>query len=256
MLCEELSAELSLFEEISVVAHFSSEIISKINQNILEAAKTLGANFIITGNLQSHNKKLQIRVNLLNSITGEFVMTKSFEYENIEDIAKIQNEIVQSVVRVIGGYYGIIFKEIVKTLPNKISDSLSIWKGLYSYYQYQRSYSLKNYKTAIFNLKEAVKLHPDHATTWAMLAEFHLDGLAIALYDDKKTIDEAYHCAMKALKIDCNCQHAWHALTWVSLYRRDPEACFHAAQQCIKINPNASGLVSGVGCNDDFWRLF
>ncbi|QOG04313.1 hypothetical protein [Flavobacterium sp. MDT1-60] len=248
MLCEELSAELSLFEDIAVIGHFSSEMISKINQNILEAAKMLNADFIITGNLQCNDKKLQIRVNLLNSITGEFVMTKSFDHIDIIDIAKVQSEIVHSIVSEIGGYYGSIFKEIIKTSPSRISNNLSIWKGVYSYYKYQCECSFENYWSAFRNLDEATKLHRNHAVTWAMLGEFYLNGVAFAVDSDENTIEEGYRCVMKSLKIDPHCQHAWHTLTGVNLLKKDPEACLYSAEQCIKINPNASGIVSGVGC--------
>lgn len=248
MLCEELSAQLSLFDDISVVGNFSSEMISKINQNIMEAAKSLGADFIITGNIQCNDKTIQIRVNLLNSKTGEFVMTKSFDHINIKDIHHIQNEITHSIVSEIGGYYGIIFKEIIKTSPSRITDNLSIWKGIYSYYKYQCDCTFENYWSAFRNLAEATKLHPNHATTWAMLGEFHLYGVAFAIDNDENTIEESHRCVMKSLKIDPHCQHAWHTLTAINLFKKDPEACLHSAEQCIKINPNASGHVSGVGC--------
>lgn len=248
MLCEELSAELSLFEDISVIGHFSPDMTSKINHNILEAAKMLHADFIITGNLQCNNKELQIRINLLNSITGEFVMTKSFDHIEIKDIPKIQSEIVHNIVCDIGGYYGSIFKEIIKNSPSRISNSLSIWKGVYSYYKYQCECSFENYWNAYRDLDEATKLHPHHAVTWAMLGELHLNGLAFGIDCDIDIIEESYRCVMKSLKTDPHCQHAWHTLTAVNLLKKDPEACLYSAEQCIKINPNASGIVSGVGC--------
>lgn len=248
MLCEELSAELSLFEDMTVVGHFSSEMISKIHENILEAAKSISADFIITGNLHCNDHKLQIRVNLLNSKTGEFLMTKSFDSIDIKEIHQIQSEIIHGIVSEIGGYYGIIFKEIIKTFPSRIADNLSIWKGIYSYYKYQCECSFENYWSAFRNLAEAVKLHPNHAATWAMLGELYLDGVAFAIGNDENTIEEGYRCVMKSLKTDPHCQHAWHTMTWVNLFKKDPEACLYSAEQCIKINPNASGIVSGVGC--------
>ncbi|MDR7371353.1 hypothetical protein [Flavobacterium aquidurense] len=248
MLCEEISAELSLFEDVAVIGYFSTEMVSKINQNILEAAKSINADFIITGSLQYNDKKLHIRINLLNSLTGEFVMTKSFDHLDIKDIAKIQNEIVQNIVSEVGGYYGIIFKEIIKISPDRISNKLSIWKGVYSYYKFQCECSLENYWTAIKSLDEATKIHPNHAVTWAMLGEFYFDGIFFAIDSDEDNIELGHQCVMKALKINPYCQHAWHTLTWFNLLKKAPEASLYSAEQCIKINPNASGRVSGVGC--------
>lgn len=245
MLCGELSAELSRFEEIAVIGHFSNDMISKIDQNALEAANMIGADFIVTGNLKHYNEKLQIRLNLLNSSTGEFILTKSFEYESLKDFIKRQNEIIENVVCIIGGYYGVIFKEIIKNSSFKTINS-DIWKGIYSYYKYQSSYSIDNCLSAFTNLKQATKTHPDHALLWAMMGEFYLDGIAFAIEDIE--LEEGYRCIMKSLQIDPNCQHVWHALTLANLFKKDSEACLYSAEQCIKINPNASGLVSGVGC--------
>lgn len=245
LLCGELSAELSRFEEIAVIGQFSKEMISKIDQNTLEAANEMGADFIVTGNLKHNNEKLQIRLNLLNSSTGEFILTKSFEYETPEDFMKMQNEIIESVVCIIGGYYGVIFKEIIRKSSLKTIDS-DIWKAIYSYYKYQCSYSLENCLAAFDNLKQATNTHPDHALLWAMMGEFYLDGIAFAIEDNE--FEEGYRCIMKSLQIDPNCQHVWHALTFANLFKKDSAACLQSAEQCIRINPNASGLVSGVGC--------
>jgi TolB-like protein len=246
MLCEELTAQLSLFDDISVIGNFSYEMISKINQNIMDAANLLGADFIITGNIQCNERTLQIRVNLLNTKTGEFLMTKSFDSIDIKDIH--QNEITHSIVSEIGGYYGSIFKEIIKTSPYRITDNRCIWKGIYSYYKYQCDCTFENYRSAFRDLAEATKLHPNHATTWAMLGEFHIYGMAFAIDNEEYNVEEAYRCVMKSLKIDPHCQHAWHTVTAINLFKKDPEACLYSAEQCIKINANASGLVTGVGC--------
>ncbi|OXA75137.1 TolB amino-terminal domain-containing protein [Flavobacterium aquidurense] len=248
VLTEELSAELSRFQEIAVIGNFNAKIISKINDNKLEAARLIGADFIITGSFSNNDEKLQIRINLINTLTGENIMTKLFEHNVVENIDKIQNEIVQNIVSILGGYYGFIFKEIIKTFPERISSKLSTWKGIYNYYRYQRSYSLENYKAAFNALSDAVKLHPDHAVTWAMMGEFYLDGIALGIDNNEDTIAQAYACLMRSVKIDPDCQHAWHTLTWANLFRRNPEACLACAEKCISINPYSSGMVSGVGC--------
>jgi TolB-like protein len=248
MLCEELSAELSLFEDLCVLGYFSPETTSKIYQNVLEAAKMLHADFIITGNLQCNDKELQIRINLLNSIKGEFVMIKSFDHIAIKDIAKIQSEIVHSIASETGGYYGSIFKELIKNSPSGISNNLSIWKGMHSYYKYQCECSFENYWNAFRDLDESSILHPNHAAGWAMLGEFHLNGVAFGINCDENKIEESYRCVIKATKINPHCQHAWLTLTWLNLFKKAPEACLYSAEQCIKINPNASGIISGVGC--------
>lgn len=248
ILSDEVSAELSRFQDISVIGHFSPDVISKINENILQAATLVGADFIITGHIQIISNKLQIRVNLLNSSSGKFILTKVFTPATIDDGIKIQNEIVKDIVSTMGGYYGILFKEIVKTAPSKISSNSGVLKAICSYHDYQCSFSIENYANALSNLNEAVELDPNHAIAWAMLGEIHLASIALGLDNCKKTIEKSSHCIAKALNIDPNCQQAWYALTLISCFKKDQDNCLSAAEHCIKINPNSSGIISGVGC--------
>ncbi|WP_433835730.1 tetratricopeptide repeat protein [Flavobacterium anhuiense] len=248
ILSEEISAELSRFQDISVIGHFASGVISKINENILEAASLVGADFIITGHIQIIDNKVQIRVNLVNSSSGKFIVTKLFTPASIDDGIRIQNEIVKEIVSSMGGYYGIIFKEMVKTVPSKISNNSGVLKAICSYHEYQCSYSIENYANALSNLNDAVELDPNHAISWAMLGEMYLASIALGLDNCKKTIEKSSHCISKALKIDPNCQQAWYSLTLINCFKKDQDNCLAAAEQCIKINPNSSGISSGIGC--------
>lgn len=243
---EELTAELSRFKDITVIGYYSSDMISKINHNFLEAGKLIGADYIISGSIQYSDQKIRVRINLLITATGEQMMTKSIEKEILSDIFDLQDEIIQTVICAVGGYYGHIFQEMTKASPSKVTENIAVWKGIHNYYQYQRSYSIENYKLALFTLRLAVKKNPEHAVSWAMLGELYLNGKGLALKDVKKPIEEGYRYCMKSLKIDPLCQQGWHTLTLYHLFKKDKEACFNAAQECIKINPNCSVLVSGV----------
>ncbi|KAF2333378.1 tetratricopeptide repeat protein [Flavobacterium nitrogenifigens] len=248
ILSEEISAELSRFQDISVIGHFSSDVIAKINENILEAANLIGADFIITGHIQIISNKLQIRVNLIDSSSGKFILTKLFTPATLDDGIRIQNEIVKDIVASMGGYYGIIFKEMIKTAPSKIANNSVVLKAICSYHEYHCSYSIENYATALSNLTEAVELAPNYAIVWAMLGEMQLASIALGLDNCKKTIEKSSHCISKALNIDPNCQQAWYALAIINCFKKDQDNCLAAAEQCLKINPNSSGIASGIGC--------
>jgi len=248
ILSEEISAELSRFQDISVIGHFSSDIITKINENVLEAASLLRADFIITGHIQIISNKLQIRVNLIDSSSGKFILTKLFTPATLDDGIRIQNEIVKDIVTSMGGYYGIIFKEMIKTAPSKIANNSVVLKAICSYHEYHCSYSIENYANALSNLTEAVELAPNYAIVWAMLGEMQLASIALGLDNSQKTIEKSSHCITKALNIDPNCQQAWYALSIINCFKKDQDNCLAAAEQCLKINPNSSGITSGIGC--------
>ncbi len=244
---EQFSAELSRFKEISVIGYYSEEMKAKIAQNVLEAGKSIGADYIITGSVQYCNQLLRIMVNLLITATGEVIMIKSFEKQVlVSDLYIIQDEIVQAVIPVVGGYYGIIFQEIEKTLTFEGTASSGIRESTNNYYRYQRSYSVGNYNKALLTLQHTVKEHPDHAVSWAMLGEIYLDGIGLGMTKGDDPLSKGFRCALEALRIDPHCQQAWHTLSLVHLFKKDKKACRDAVLQCIQLNPNCSEIVSGA----------
>lgn len=247
ILGEQLSAELSRFQEIAVIGYYSMEMTAKIEKNVLEAGRLAGADYIITGSLLYDGNNIRIRVNLLITSTGEVMMTKSFEKRDLfPGIFEMQDEIVQSVIAAVGGYYGLIFQELAKASPIKVAGSAAIREGIHSYYKYQRTYSVENYHTAVATLKKVVKDYPDHAVSWAMLGELYLGAIGLGIKNVGDPLTEGYQCVIQALEIDPLCQQAWHTLTWLHLFKGEKDACLHAARQCIQLNPNSSIMVAGV----------
>lgn len=247
LLGEEVSAELSRFQDIAVIGYYSMEMTAKINQNILEAGKLVGADYIITGSIQFTEQRVRIRINLLITATGEVLMTKSLDKELKYGMFEIQDEIVQSFISAIGGYYGCIFQEMAQASPLKASNNIKVREGIYRYFMYQRSFSVENFKMAVTALQEAVNGHPDSAVAMAMLGELYLDGIVLAIETIPDPLEAGYRCSMEALKIDPLCQHAWQTLTWVQLFKGEKESCLRSAFQCIELNPNCSVMTCGVG---------
>lgn len=247
LLGEEFSAELSRFKDISVIGYYSAEMTEKISQNILEAGKLLNADYIITGSIQFIEERVRIRVNLLMASTGEVMMTKTLNKEISSGMFEIQDEIIQSFTGAIGGYYGRIFHEMETASPLKATANTKMREGIYSYYKYQSSFSVANFKKAVSTLEETINRHPDSAVVLAMLGELYLDGIVLAI----KTIDNPFEAGCRfsaeALKIDPLCQHAWQTLTWVYLFKKDRESCFRSAYQCIELNPNSTVMTCSVG---------
>ena len=75
----------------------------------------LGAKYMLTGSIQNDDKHLRVSVQLISGENGEQLWTKSFERNNTASgLFEIQNEIVRSILTAIGGYYGAIFRDVMK----------------------------------------------------------------------------------------------------------------------------------------------
>jgi TolB-like protein len=258
---EQLSTDLTRFHDITVISYYSSRYIGSKTTDHLESSRLLGAKYLLTGSLQSDNKHLHVRVQLIAGDTGEQLWAKSFERNNTASaIFEIQNEIVRSILTEIGGYYGAIFRDMMNIPHSDRVNGTEIYDAIFWYYHYQKIFTKEILEKTVHALKAAVQANPNYALAWAMLGELYLDDKALDFGNIENPLEEGLKCAMRAVKIDPACQHAYQTLAWVHLFHHNREECLKAAEQCIDINPNAADYVGAMGfvliCAGEFEKGF
>ena len=112
VLKEQLSEELLSCHNVSVIGYYSHEMKAKINENILEAGKLAGADYIITGSITYIGQQIRVLIILLVTDTGEVLSCKSFE-KNIEssDFFMTRDEMVRNFIGFAADCYSLIFQE-------------------------------------------------------------------------------------------------------------------------------------------------
>ena len=258
---EQLTTDLTRFHDITVISYYSSRHVAGITSDLRESANLLGAKYMLTGSLQSDNKHLHVRVQLILGSTGEQLWTKSFERNNSASaIFEIQNEIVRNILTEIGGYYGAIFRDMMNIPHSDQANGIEIYDAIFWYYHYQKIFTKEVLEKTVNALQAAVKANPNYALAWAMLGELYLDDKALDFGNIENPLEEGLKCATRAVKIDPACQHAYQALAWVYLFYHNREECLKAAEQCIDSNPNASDYVGAMGfvliCAGEFEKGF
>ncbi len=146
---EQVSGELSRFRDFTVIGYYSIEMMALIRQNILAAAKSLSADYIITGSLQYYGQTILTRINLLKTQTGEVIMTHSFE-KNIlpSGILEIQDEIVHNVIGEVCGHFRVILQQRAKDSSLKVPVITRTEKRIYNNFKLPRAYATESIHTA------------------------------------------------------------------------------------------------------------
>jgi len=258
---EQLSTDLTKFHDLSVISYYSSRHVASKTIDIKEAADLLGAKYIVTGSIQHDKKHLQVRVQLIVANSGEQLWAKSFEHNNTASgLFEIQNEIVKSILTAIGGYYGVILRDVLHAPFNNRANGIEVYDAIFWYYYFQKVATIEVYQKSINALEAAVKADPDYALAWAMLGELYMSGEAHKYKKIENPTEEALKCALRAINIDPNCQHGYQSLAWIYLFHHNREESVKAAEQCIAINPNAADMTGAMGfvliCGGEFERGF
>ncbi len=193
---EQLSTDLSRFQNLAVISYHSARHAGGKTTDIKEAAVMLGAKYILTGSIQHDTKHLHIGVQLLLGDTGEHLWANSFERNNTASgLFEIQHEIVRNILTAIGGYYGAITRDIMKVPLSSQPNSMEIYDAVFWYYHYQKVFTTEVYEKAILSLQAAVKEDPQYALAWAMLGELYLDDKAMEFQKVENPIEEGLKCA-------------------------------------------------------------
>jgi TolB-like protein len=258
---EQLSTELTWFHNLTVMSYYSSRHVNGLTSDIKEASRLLGTQYLISGSIQSDEKHLHIRVQLILGNSGEQLWAQSFEHDNsAAGIFEIQHEIVSNILTAIGGYYGAIFRDVYKIPSHNCANRIETYDAVFWYYHYQKLPTKIVMQNTIQALEAAVKADPDYALAWAMLGEIYLDDKMYEFTKVENPAEEGLKCALRSINIDPFCQHGYQALAWIYLFHHNKEECLKAVDQCITINPNAADMTGGMGfvliCAGEFERGF
>jgi len=256
---EQLTTQLTLFRDLSVISYYSSRHVAGQTTDVKEAAMLLGAQYVLTGSVQTDHKLLRISVQLILSGSGELLWAKSFERnKTAAGLFEIQNEIVKSILTAIGGYYGAIFRDVLKAPYSNQSNGIEIYDAVYLYYHFQKVWTNDVLEKTIGALEAAVEADPDYALAWAMLGELYIDDRVLEFRKIDNPLEAGLACALRAVAIDPNCQHGYHTLAFAYLFYHNREECLKAVDQCIAVNPNAADMIGGMGfaltCAGEFER--
>ena len=245
---EQLSTELTRFPDLSVISYYSSRHVAGKTSDIKKAANLLGAKYIVTGSIQNDDNQIRASAQLISAESGEQLWANSFDRKNTASgLLEIQNEIVRNILSAIGGYYGAIFRDVLKSPHSHKGNGIEIYDAIFWYYHYQKVPTMDVFLNTINALEAAVAADPDYALAWAMLGEVYLDGKAYEFKKIENQAEEGLKCALHAVSIDPNCQHAYLVLAWAYLFHHKREESLKAAEQCIALNPNAADMVGAIG---------
>jgi len=107
-----ISEELLKFHDIAVVAYYSLDMVAKIKENVLEAGKSAGADYIITGTVMCIGQHIRILINLLLTGTGEVLLCKSFDGNVLPPaLFEIHDGIIQGFIDFADECYRFILQE-------------------------------------------------------------------------------------------------------------------------------------------------
>jgi TolB-like protein len=244
---EQMSTELSRFQDIAVVSYYSTSHYTADTVDMERVGGTLGAHYIVTGSVRNGQEGIRVSVQLIFARTGEQVWATNYDRKPAPaTLQEISDEIIEQVAPWVAGYYGIITREMAGAPQWRRAQVLGGHDAVSWYFYHQKQYNEESLTKAMAALEQALAADPNYALAWAILGELHLDSYLMELAGIE-AIKKAFEYGRNAMRLDRQCLHAYHTIARAYLLQHDREGCIQAMEECFAINPNATDTLGWKG---------
>jgi TolB-like protein/Flp pilus assembly protein TadD/class 3 adenylate cyclase len=200
---DEILARLSKIADLKVISRTSTQHYKSAPENLPEIARQLGVAHVLEGSVQKSGDAVRVNVQLIKAATDSHLWADTFDRKPT-DIFLVESEVAKSIadqlqVKITGQEERIIFAKPTENIE------------AYDAYLRGMAYTLKslntpsNYLAAQKYLKEAVRLDPKFALSWARLSYVDSIGYRSRTHERKIALcEEARQAAETALSLQPN----------------------------------------------------
>jgi len=250
-IAEELSNELSLFNDLSVISYYSARKLQERSGNTFDYARQLGIDFAVTGSVQKVSDKVRFSVQLLDLKTELQLWGESFTKKmTTANIFDIESMITNKITNEIAGGYGVIYRNLSKASLGKRETELSVYEAIALFRAYGYSPSADLFQRAFTSLKKAVVTDPQNALARAMLGNLYLDAYALSLAPIDSAYEKGSECIKKAVILDPENQFVRSITGFMYQLKGDREKALESYEKAISLTPN-NGYIVGL----DGWDM-
>src|SRR5438045_3998138 len=239
---DEILTRLSKIADLKVISRTSTQRYKSAPENLPEIARQLGVANILEGSVQKQGDAVHVTVQLIKAATDSHVWADSFD-RKLTDIFSVESEVAKAIADQLQAHLTGREKEVIAAKPTDNPEAYDAYlRGL--------AYTLKtqntpaNYLGAQKHFREAVRLDPKFALSWAPLSYVDARGYHTTNLQPTAALrEEARQAFETALALDLNLGEAWVAKGYYHYgCVNDFETAVRCYEQARKFLPNSSLL--------------
>ena len=239
---DEILTRLSKIAELKVTSRTSTQQYQSKPRNLTKIARQLGVATILDGSVQKVGDQVRVNVGLVNAQTNSHLWADTYD-RKLTDIFGVESEIAKRIA-----------ESLQAKLTGREEQALTVQPTdnpeAYDAYLRGLAYSLKSTNTpaallgAQKYLREAVRLDPNFALSWALLSWVQARGyLTQALQHTVALREQARQAAETALTLQPNLGEAVVAKGYYHYScLKDDDTAVHYFEQARPLLPNSSRI--------------
>jgi len=239
---DEILTRLSKIADLKVISRTSTQHYKSAPENLPEIARQLGVAHILEGSVQKSGDAVRVNVQLIKAANDSHLWAETFD-RKLTDIFSVESEVAKAIADQLRVHLTGQEEQVIAAKPTDNPEA-------YDFYLRGLAYTLKTAATpanalgARKYLREAVRLDPKFALSWAVLSYVDARGYLTATLQPTVALrDEARQAAETALTLQPNLGEAVLAKGYYNYAcLKDYDAAVRYFEQARQFLPNSSQI--------------
>jgi serine/threonine protein kinase len=239
---DEILTRLSKIADLKVISHASTQHYKSAPENLTEIARQLGVAHILEGSVQKSGDAVRVNVQLIKAANDSHLWAETFD-RKLTDIFSVENEVAKAIADQLRAHLTGREEQVIAAKPTDKPEAYDAYlRGLA--YTMKSGNMQANTLGAQKYLREAVRLDPKFALSWALLSLIDARGyISLYLQPTDALREEARQAAETALALQPN---LGEAILAKGFYRysclKDYDTAVRYLEQARQVLPNNSRI--------------
>ena len=239
---DEILTRLSKIADLKVISRTSTQHYKSTPENLPEIARQLGVAHILEGRVQKRGDVVRVNVQLIKAADDSHLWADTFD-RKLTDLFSVESEVAKAIAEQLRVHLTGREEQVIAAKPTDNPEAYDAYlRGLA--YNVQTVYTPANALGAQKYLREAVRLDPKFALSWALLTIADARGyITQSLQPTVALREEARQAAETALTLQPNLGEAVLAKGSYYYYcLKDYDTAVRYFEQARQLLPNSSRI--------------
>ena len=247
-LTEDVTAGLSSFPYLRVVAHNSAMTYKSRSIDIRAVGRELGARYVVEGSIRKGGSALRINVQLVDAASGAQLWAETYNREVADGgLFETLDDVTDRIVATVAGGHGVLVRSMAIASREKPLEDASASQLVSRWFTYVLQLKAEEHARLRAAFESVLDREPNHADAWACLSNLYCWEYVHRMNPLIRPMERALDAAWRAATIDPRCQLGWQQLAEAHFFARDYTAFRDAAERAIALNPRNSHTRAYLG---------
>src|SRR5579871_1663899 len=247
-LTEDITAGLSQFPYLQVIARSSAMTYKGRAADIRTVGRELGTRYVMEGSIRKRGSSIRVSVQLMDAVSGTQLWTELYDREvSGEDTFQIQDDLTDHIVTTVADAYGVLVRSMAAPTRDRKVEELTASELVLRQYAFMQQINIEEHALLRSGLEKVLERESSHADGWASLANLYLLEYCDGFNPLENSLERSREAAWRAIKIDPACQMAWRVLAAVHFFAHDFTAFRETGERAISLNPRDGTTQAFIG---------